>query len=33
VSAVGAWAPYVRNYSPNIGHDVGGRILAAWLDR
>jgi peptide/nickel transport system substrate-binding protein len=33
VSAVGAWAPYVRNYSPNIGHDVGGRIMAAWLDK
>jgi peptide/nickel transport system substrate-binding protein len=33
VSAVGAWAPYVRNYGPNIGHDVGGRIMAAWLDK
>ena len=33
VSAVGAWMPYVRNYSPNIGHDVGGRLMAAWLDK
>ena len=33
VSSVGAWKPYVKNYSPNIGHDVGGRLTAAWLDR
>ena len=33
VSAVGAWMPYVKNYSPNIGHDVGGRLVAAWLDK
>jgi peptide/nickel transport system substrate-binding protein len=33
VSAVGAWMPYVRNYGPNIGHDVGGRLMAAWLDK
>ena len=33
VSAVAAWAPYVQNYAPNIGHDVGGRMMAAWLDR
>ncbi|MBI2204779.1 MAG: hypothetical protein HYU41_13090 [Candidatus Rokubacteria bacterium] len=33
VSAVGAWAPYVKNYGPNIGHDVGGRLMTAWLDR
>jgi len=33
VSSVGAWKPYVKNYSPNIGHDVGGRLMAAWLDR
>jgi hypothetical protein len=25
--------PHVRNYGPNIGHDVGGRLMAAWLDR
>jgi ABC-type transport system substrate-binding protein len=33
VSAVGAWKPYVKNFGPNIGHDVGGRIMAAWLDK
>jgi peptide/nickel transport system substrate-binding protein len=33
VSAVAAWAPYVRNFGPNIGHDMGGRIMAAWLDK
>jgi hypothetical protein len=29
VSAVAAWAPYVKNVGPNIGHDTGGRIMAA----
>ena len=33
VSAVGAWHPYVKNFSPNIGHDIGGRLAVAWLDR
>ncbi len=33
VSAVAAWAPYVRNFGPNIGHDMGGRVMAAWLDK
>ena len=33
VSCVSAWKPYVKNYSPNIGHDVGGRLMAAWLDK
>ena len=33
VSAVCAWKPYVKNFGPNIGHDVGGRVMAAWLDR
>lgn len=33
VSAVAAWEPYVRNFAPNIGHDYGGRLMAAWLDR
>ncbi|HEV2056900.1 MAG TPA: ABC transporter substrate-binding protein [Methylomirabilota bacterium] len=33
VSAVAAWEPYVRNFGPNIGHDYGGRLMAAWLDR
>jgi hypothetical protein len=33
VSAVGAWKPYVKNFNPNIGHDVGGRLMVAWLDK
>lgn len=33
VSAVAAWAPYVKNFGPNIGHDVGGRLMVAWLDK
>jgi peptide/nickel transport system substrate-binding protein len=31
VNTVCAWEPYVRNFSPNIGHDYGGRLMAAWL--
>ena len=33
VSAVGAWMPYVKNFGPNIGHDYGGRLMAAWIDK
>jgi ABC-type transport system substrate-binding protein len=33
VSAVAAWAPYVKNFAPNIGHDYGGRLMVAWLDK
>jgi peptide/nickel transport system substrate-binding protein len=33
VMPVVAWEPYVRNFGPNIGHDYGGRLMAAWLDR
>ncbi|MDO8477633.1 MAG: ABC transporter substrate-binding protein [Candidatus Rokubacteria bacterium] len=33
VSAMAAWEPYVKNFGPNIGHDYGGRLMAAWLDR
>jgi peptide/nickel transport system substrate-binding protein len=33
VSAVAAWEPYVKNFSPNIGHDMGGRLMVAWLDK
>ena len=32
-SAVAAWEPYVKNFAPNIGHDFGGRLTVAWLDR
>jgi peptide/nickel transport system substrate-binding protein len=33
VGAVAAWAPYVKNFGPNIGHDYGGRLMVAWLDK
>ena len=33
VSAVGAWESYVKNFGPNIGHDMGGRLMVAWLDK
>jgi len=33
VSAVAAWMPYVKNFGPNIGHDYGGRLMGAWLDK
>lgn len=31
--AVAAWEPYVRDFAPNIGFDIGGRLQAVWLDR
>jgi len=31
VSTVAAWEPRVKNFSPNIGHDYGGRLMGAWL--
>src|SRR5437867_1317833 len=33
VSAVAAWDPRVNNFAPNIGHDCGGRLMAAWLSK
>ena len=30
---VGVWDRALRNYSPNLGFDYGGRLVAAWLDR
>ena len=30
---LGGAKPHVRNFGPNIGHDYGGRLMAAWLDR
>jgi peptide/nickel transport system substrate-binding protein len=33
VSCVSAWMPYVKNFGPNIGHDYGGRLMVAWLDK
>lgn len=28
-----AWEPYVKNFSPNISLDYGGRLMIAWLDK
>jgi hypothetical protein len=33
VSTVAAWEPYVKNFAPNLGHDYGSRLMAAWLDK
>lgn len=33
VNVVSAWEPYVRNFGPNFGHDYGGRLTVAWLDK
>jgi peptide/nickel transport system substrate-binding protein len=33
VTTVSAWEPYVKNFAPNIGHDYGGRLMVAWIDR
>ena len=33
VKVLSAWEPYVKNFSPNISLDYGGRLMIAWLDR
>jgi ABC-type transport system substrate-binding protein len=33
VNTVAAWEPHVKNFGPNIGHDYGGRMMVAWLDK
>ena len=30
---IAVWEGAVKNYSPNMGYDYGGRLMAAWLDR
>jgi peptide/nickel transport system substrate-binding protein len=30
---VSAWEPYVKNFTPNVSLDYGGRLMVAWLDR
>jgi peptide/nickel transport system substrate-binding protein len=30
---VSVWEGALKNYGPNIGYDLGGRLTAAWLDR
>jgi len=33
VMITASWAPYVKNYGPNIPFDYGSRIAAVWLER
>ena len=33
VKVVSAWEPHIKNYMPNNGHDYGGRLMAAWIDK
>jgi ABC-type transport system substrate-binding protein len=33
VRPIVAWEPYVKNFGPDVGHDYGGRLMGAWLDR
>lgn len=33
VISVAGWESYVRNFSPNVGHDYGGRLMSVWLDK
>jgi peptide/nickel transport system substrate-binding protein len=33
VMITASWAPYVKNYGPNIPFDYGSRIAALWLER
>ena len=30
---IAVWDGALKNYSPNLGFDYGGRLQAAWLDR
>ena len=30
---IGVWEGALKNYSPNVSYDYGGRLQAAWLDR
>jgi hypothetical protein len=31
--SIAAWENALKNYAPNLGYDLGGRLTAAWLDR
>ena len=33
VKVVTAWDAHIKNYMPNNGFDVGGRMMAAWIDK
>jgi peptide/nickel transport system substrate-binding protein len=33
IMLTGSWQPYVKNFTPNLSFDYGGRAAALWLDR
>ena len=33
VKVVSAWDAHIKNYMPNNGFDVGGRMMAVWIDK
>jgi peptide/nickel transport system substrate-binding protein len=33
VMITSSWQPYVKNFTPNLTFDYGGRVAALWLDR
>jgi hypothetical protein len=33
VMVTASWAPYVKNYGPNITFDYSRRVATLWLDR
>ena len=33
VSGVSTWLPHVKDFSPNIGPDYGGRLELAWIEK
>jgi peptide/nickel transport system substrate-binding protein len=32
-TVLSGWEPYVKNFGPNFGHDYGGRLMVAWIDK
>jgi peptide/nickel transport system substrate-binding protein len=32
-TVLAGWEPYVKNFGPNFGHDYGGRLMVAWIDK
>jgi ABC-type transport system substrate-binding protein len=32
-AVLSGWEPYVKNFGPNFGHDYGGRLMVAWIDK
>ena len=32
-TVLAGWEPHVKNFGPNFGHDYGGRLMVAWIDK